>query len=152
MRDSCQTINSATPTATQGWNSAPMYSSGEERCADAGNPRFRKKSPNGLEKTTIAVKIQVLSRRRAVSDVMRRALVPGIGRNGRGLGSPLLRHELLPLAAQRHVFAGFLGEPPPFVGVEDRLPHDAPDHPRPEEVQIGRASCRERVEISVGAV
>src|SRR5450759_3883321 len=114
-----------------------MYSSGEVRCADSGSPRFRKKSPNALEKTTITVQIQVLSRRRAVSDVMRRALIAGIGRNGRRLGSllfGLLRHELLPLGAQRHVFAGVLAQPPALVGVENRLLHDAPDHPRAEEI------------------
>src|ERR1035441_9793590 len=37
------------------------------------------------------------------------ALIAGIGRNGRGLGSLLLGHEFLALGAQRHVFAGFLG-------------------------------------------
>src|SRR5450759_1328728 len=99
-----------------------MYSSGEVRCADSGSPRFRKKSPNALEKTTITVQIQVLSRRRAVSDVMRRALIAGISGNGRSLGSLLFGHELLPFGAQRHVFAGFLGEPAALVGVEDGLP------------------------------
>src|ERR1039457_4289748 len=108
MRDSCQTISSSTPSATKGWKSAAMYSSGLERCAESGSPRFRKKSPNGLEKTTIDVQIQVFRRRRAGSDVMRRALIAGIGGKGRGLGSLLLRHELFALGAQRHVFAGFL--------------------------------------------
>src|ERR1035441_10682625 len=106
MRDSCQTISSSTPSATKGWKSAAMYSSGLERCAESGSPRFRKKSPNGLEKTTIDVQIQVFRRRRAGSDVMRRALIAGIGGKGRGLGSLLLRHELLALGAQRHVFPG----------------------------------------------
>src|ERR1019366_7091822 len=134
MRDSCQTINSATPSMTQGWRSAPKYSSGEERCADAGSPRFRKKSPNGLEKTTIAVKTQVFRRRRSVSDVMPCALIAGIGGKGRRLGSLLFRHELLPLGAQRHVLASFLGEPAALVGVEDGLPDDAPHHARAEEI------------------
>src|SRR5450759_1298928 len=111
-----------------------MYSSGEVRCADSGSPRFRKKSPNALEKTTITVQIQVLSRRRAVSDVMRRALIAGIGGNGRSLGSLLFGHELLPFGAQRHVFPSFLGEPAALVGVEDGLPDDAPHHARAEEI------------------
>src|ERR1035438_4646698 len=126
MRDSCQTINSATPSMTQGWRSAPKYSSGEERRTDSGSPRFRKKSPNGLEKTTISVQIQVLSRRRAESALLPCGLIAGIDGHGRGLGSLFVRHELLPLGAQRHVFAGFLGEPAALIGVEDGLADDAP--------------------------
>src|SRR5450631_4948480 len=134
MRDSCQTISSSTPNATKGWNSAAMYSSGLVRCAESGSPRFRKKSPNGLEKTTIDVQIHVFRRRRAGSDVMRRALIAGIGVNGRGLGSLLVRHEFLALGAQRHVFAGFLGEPAALIGVEDGFADDAPHHARAEEI------------------
>src|ERR1039457_7380425 len=117
MRDSCQTISSSTPRATKGWNSAAMYSSGFERCAESGSPRFRKKSPNGLERTTIDVQIHVLRRRRAGSDVMRRALIAGIGGKGGGLGSLLLGHEFLALGAQRQVLPGLLGEPMALVVV-----------------------------------
>src|ERR1022692_3607541 len=134
MRESCHTISSITPSTTQGWNSAPMKSTGEERCTEGGSPRFRKKSPNGLEKTTIAVQIQVFSRSRAVSDVMRRALIAGIRVQRCVLGGLLFRYELLPLGAQRHVFARFLGQPVPLVGVEDGLPDNAPHHPRAEEI------------------
>src|ERR1039458_2556437 len=91
MRDSCQTISSSTPNATKGWNSAAMYSSGLERRTESGSPRFRKKSPKGLEKITIDVQIQVFRRRRAVSDVM-----PGTA--GRVMsccwGQPLAQHEI----------------------------------------------------------
>src|ERR1035437_5988415 len=115
MRDSCQTISSSTPRATRGWKSAAMYSSGFERCTEPGSPRFRKKSPKGLEKTTIDVQIHVFRRSRAGSDVIRRALLAGMGGRGRGLGSLLLRHERLAFGAQRHVFAGLLGEPTALV-------------------------------------
>ena len=60
---------------------------------------------------------------------------PELAGAGAGLRSRLvLGHKLLPLGPQRQVFAGFLGQAPALVAVEDGLPHDAPDDARAEEI------------------
>src|SRR4051794_7045231 len=98
-------------------------------------PRFMKKSPNALLNTTMSVQIHVLNRRRVASEVMHLRLIAGVDGDRRGLHGRLVRgHELAALAAQRHVFAGFLGEAAALVVVENRLADDAPDDARPEEI------------------
>src|SRR5690242_10803342 len=129
MRDAIHRMSSSTPIATHGWNSTVMYASGV--ASSAGMPRFMKKLPNTLLNTTTVAQIQVFSRRRASSVFMPES-VAGDG-SGRG-GGLLLRHELLPLGAQRHVLPGFFGEPAALFAVEHGLAHDAPDHARAEEI------------------
>src|ERR1035437_8004410 len=96
-------------------------------------PRFMQKLPATWLEITSGRHSQVLTRSLASSPLMR-PLVPGAGgRRGR-FRRPLVGYEFLALGPQRHVLARFLGQPFALVVVENRLPDDAPDHARAEEV------------------
>src|ERR1017187_9940236 len=99
-------------------------------------PRFMKKLPKTLLNTTIVAQIQVFTRSRAVSVLIRwgrrfrlptpfpSSCVPsiaGAGGNRRRFGRLVCRHKLLALLPQRHVLPGFLGQAPALRAVEDGL-------------------------------
>src|SRR5580693_5600544 len=118
------TISSATPSATQGWNNAPMSASGELPISPSCcMPRVRNEFPATLLRIVRTANNRVLPVR---------LLVAGIGGNGRLL--PLVRNKLLAARPQSHIFARFLGQPLAVVRVEDHFPHHAPDYPRAEIV------------------
>src|SRR6185437_15859791 len=70
MRDICQRMSSATPSATHGWKSVATNCHGRESSAEAGIPRFIKKSPKALLSTTTVTQIHVFKRRREASAVI----------------------------------------------------------------------------------
>src|SRR5437773_2741116 len=118
---SVQTINRITPSATHGWNSAPINPSGEL----PGSPTWcmpwvSAELPATLLRTVITANRRVLARRS----------VAGI--RGYGCLLALLRDELPAPAAQSHVFPRFFHEPPAVVRVKYHFPDHAPDHARPE--------------------
>src|SRR4051812_38999871 len=99
-----------------------MYSSGDD--SSAGIPRFRKKLPKTLLKTTMTAQIQVFTRSRADS-----GFIPSVaGARRERFVRLLVGDEFLTLRAQRQILASLLGEALPVVVVEDRLLHDAPSH------------------------
>src|SRR5262249_23928120 len=130
MRESNHRINKRTPAATHGRNKTVMYASGVG--SSVGMPRFMKKFPKTLLRTTTTAHAQAFNRSRAESLLI--WSVPETSRRRGRFGRLVLGHEALALGAQSHVLPGLLGEASALVVVEDGFLHDPPDHARAEEI------------------